>query len=758
MSNHFDWQTEDNAENWDDAVADAQRPSSKPRRWPYFLILAMLVPAALFFFQQANHRVSTAISLREEDIRAGFESQQQAIATNDLELFKTTLSASQPGWTNTQLQLFEAGLLGDPWSQNLQQHNQPQIVEITLVPELIEAEVKIETEFTSSLTSNSKEPFKLQNILVFRQGSQRWLYSPPRAEFWGASTEAVGDLLTLTFPVRDAEISQRLLSDLDTAVGDMCAALDDIQCPADLHVDLQFVTDPRSLAAARVLSTAAAAVPTLLLQNPTKKPLRLPTPSLIGTPTDDKGYQALLGSYAPFVIAAAINKVNGYVCCEHGLIYQALLQKQLETLGWSALPQSENNYQTLLWHETAVPFDLPDLYATEPPQPDSMTAMLGYTVVDYVTKVAPNTSVAELQRRLINQSSYWRWLNHFITIPEGSSGNLERNWLRFVAAKLAETPPPLPLPDQDIQLLCNGGSGRHAAIWRYDLATGVYTQESEKRPFLFMNPLPNDSGVILQERETPADRTSLILWQNKHATTIAHLPLSTVLYRTQIDDQDQIIFSYDFNSQANQYHKLNMDACGKNECDVSPVAEPAAWDGEQMASVATLFDAFLAYLPERTTESDITIRAIEPYPNDNSQLYIFLSLPETEQEDAKSAYLFSYNQETQKLDLLTTSMHKLPPFDPLNISPDGQWVLFNSYAPESASAVLYLLHLDSSTTQTITSTNPYSYPGYDWSADGNWLLRVEDGFIHLLAPEHQYQRLLVHDQPNCNYAAWVNNM
>ena len=35
-------------------------------------------------------------------------------------------------------------------------------------------------------------------------------------------------------------------------------------------------------------------------------------------------------------------------------------------------------------------------------------------------------------------------------------------------------------------------------------------------------------------------------------------------------------------------------------------------------------------------------------------------------------------------------------------------------------------------------------------------LRTEAGFLHLYAPLYGYQRLVVHEYPSCNFAAWIN--
>lgn len=45
---------------------------------------------------------------------------------------------------------------------------------------------------------------------------------------------------------------------------------------------------------------------------------------------------------------------------------------------------------------------------------------------------------------------------------------------------------------------------------------------------------------------------------------------------------------------------------------------------------------------------------------------------------------------------------------------------------------------------------------FDLSADGHWLLRVNDGYFTLLAPAHDYRRLIFHNSVGCRHAFWAN--
>jgi len=56
--------------------------------------------------------------------------------------------------------------------------------------------------------------------------------------------------------------------------------------------------------------------------------------------------------------------------------------------------------------------------------------------------------------------------------------------------------------------------------------------------------------------------------------------------------------------------------------------------------------------------------------------------------------------------------------------------------------------------RVLTTDYPFAFPGFDWSADGRWLLLVGDGYLHLYAPAQEAHRLIVHEYARCNFAAW----
>ena len=99
-------------------------------------------------------------------------------------------------------------------------------------------------------------------------------------------------------------------------------------------------------------------------------------------------------------------------------------------------------------------------------------------------------------------------------------------------------------------------------------------------------------------------------------------------------------------------------------------------------------------------------------------------------------------------------------FIPFVLSPDGRWITANRPSPDTADTWLIYAH-DTQQQQTHIYTISYPssmfiHPYYDWSRDSNWLVIIDQNYLRLIAPAHNYERLITHDLQNCSHPAWVN--
>ena len=86
-----------------------------------------------------------------------------------------------------------------------------------------------------------------------------------------------------------------------------------------------------------------------------------------------------------------------------------------------------------------------------------------------------------------------------------------------------------------------------------------------------------------------------------------------------------------------------------------------------------------------------------------------------------------------------------------HFSPDGRWLAVATANTNGRDSIFHLIDLERDERQTFSSS------GYAlvWSADGQWLAQVEEDYLLLRAPAHDYKQLILHDFSNCYSTHWV---
>jgi hypothetical protein len=99
-------------------------------------------------------------------------------------------------------------------------------------------------------------------------------------------------------------------------------------------------------------------------------------------------------------------------------------------------------------------------------------------------------------------------------------------------------------------------------------------------------------------------------------------------------------------------------------------------------------------------------------------------------------------------------------YPPFLLSPDGRWLMISELTEPQTNSWTFQLHNIAQNSTNLLTANfpayPARYPFYDWTADGQWLLIVDDGFMRLVAPGHDYQRLVPYEFDSCLFTAWAN--
>ncbi|MCB8945570.1 MAG: hypothetical protein H6658_17615 [Ardenticatenaceae bacterium] len=517
----FNWQ-QDAEDNWDEPVTYNPKPENpRPqRRWWLIPIFLLVIGGTIWLLlQQANQRVEEATTAVTNDLLSSHSLLIQAVYSQDNDLFTTLISGRDPKWTASQQALLPQDLFFSRPSFDLtaafpRQPNlniaQDSLISLDFAPDLLSAELIVGLPYTFTLPNGQVQSITLQQTAVYRLGNQRWLYAPPDDDFWGRTRNVERDKLILTYPARDEELAQRLATDLEQTVEQLCSRLDDINCPDNFQITLALTSDPDIL---------------LNLTNPqnlwqSKQRIVLPTPTLIGLPTDEAGYQALRRGYATQVATAVIAQLVEYQCCNGVPFFQTLLHYQLSQLDLRTWPVTQADYQRAydeaISLSTAIPYWRSDNLQAIAPEDQ----WLIYLITDFLLRADKNSSPAFAQRILNVESSMIPWLaNNVLPRPETALGTttISREWFKTASIRshLSTEPAPLPFPHQDLLLLCttNGfEEPEDAQLYRYHLDTGQWQEEYDTNELALMSPLPDDTAVILQSFNSSP--VGPMLWQD----------------------------------------------------------------------------------------------------------------------------------------------------------------------------------------------------------------------------------------------------
>jgi hypothetical protein len=462
----FEWQTEEEYD-WAEPTALPEPSPPRRRRWPWVLLIVLLLGGTAVFLlsRQLNQRVEQASDNIEEDLIASYVVLQQAAVSQDENLFSSLLSGREPEWTTAQKEnvitelFFDRPGFGLSWQPSLAE---TAVFSTTFSPELDAAELTTVQNYSLDIGNGLTQTVQLRRLDVFRLGQDRWLLAPPEREFWGVRRRLEGQLISVRYPARDAAIVHRLAVDLEAKLVQFCNT-PGIGCPAETQVRLIFSTEPESLAEATFTGA-------FLREDQGRgsiltggQAVRLPTPSLLGLPQDEVGYQVIFRGYAMQLLTLLINDLSGWECCGHVPIYRAAVTRQLYELGVESWPLTTTSSL-----QTAV--SLPNKFllfangfihwntATPTASTDFVNTPEPYAVVDFLANEL-NLPTAQITASLagdgFNQFSEWLlwlagpgwteatlgqafrdyvkpWQDEPLELPQLPTGTITINWMKTI--------------------------------------------------------------------------------------------------------------------------------------------------------------------------------------------------------------------------------------------------------------------------------------------------------------------------------------
>lgn len=312
MSKQFNWQTEEDS-NWLVLPAAPQRPLHRQPWLIRLFVLIVLAGVLAAVWQQARQRVGNTTAAAQADVLAVHNLIRQAAAQTDVELFRVLLANADPAWPAAQERLLAQGLFLDRRSFGLSlpstlDAGDRVTVNVQMAPDLQSAEVVTAQPYVVEWEKSRLETIVLQQTALYRRYDDNWRLVPPGPAFWGEWMTRKSRLFTVIYPQRDQKVAARLAADLETTVAEICDELVEIKCPAELRLILRLETDPEALAATTVPARLA------VFRNGLRR-LTLPTPTLVGLPSDELSYQALYQGYATQLTLAIDNHLAEWTCC-----------------------------------------------------------------------------------------------------------------------------------------------------------------------------------------------------------------------------------------------------------------------------------------------------------------------------------------------------------------------------------------------------------------------------------------------------------
>ncbi|MBK8901406.1 MAG: hypothetical protein IPM53_09500 [Anaerolineaceae bacterium] len=483
----FEWRTDED-EGWPEEGKPKQTAVPQPflrRRWRFLLGVLVGITAVWLAVQwQINQRVATATADVETELLATHNFVLQTAVSRDEDLFRANLSGRNPGWGEVQTTLLNEGLLLD--RPMLGWQHQPAADRLTredvtfvVSPDLQAVELLYPQGYAITRPDGVTKTVTLMQTAVYRAGNTRWLFSPPLEDFWGEWMTQNEGALSLAFPERDQAVAARLAVDLAALLEQMCTGLDDLQCGSDLHVHLRLDNDPESLIAINDVET--------ILKSGLR--LELPTPTLVGLPTDEASYDVLYRAYGVELATAVLAHQTEYDCCRHELFFRALRDYQLAQLGLHAWPLNEVMYGQILsggfdgnmlshwtrrWEE--APPQFLQVWVVEDQDPIWKQV---YMLVAYLGEQETAVSPTEMMR-LMNRNSYHGWMSEVL---QGSYNQalFPTQFLQHIYDQSQgdqQAKPPIPLPDGAITVVCTDFQfSEDSRVYAYDLATELWREK-----------------------------------------------------------------------------------------------------------------------------------------------------------------------------------------------------------------------------------------------------------------------------------------
>jgi len=159
----------------------------------------------------------------------------------------------------------------------------------------------------------------------------------------------------------------------------------------------------------------------------------------------------------------------------------------------------------------------------------------------------------------------------------------------IVDAFSANLDSPIPLPEQEVQILCFSESTNRQSLFSYDAINDRWTAELPGRSFRYLSPMANDQGLVLLERlrRSGPNRLRVIGWQGGQDSILVDedhgLLMNPIGWSGSVGHPELLVHSYETSVVNSVYSRISTQDCPLGGCTIEELDGFAVWspDGQR---------------------------------------------------------------------------------------------------------------------------------------------------------------------------------
>jgi hypothetical protein len=759
MSKDFEWKIDEKPAEGEIplyGIRHGQILSGRTNQVLLAKILVIIATISVVSFATLQRRASEAVNQARVDIVASNLLIDQAQAKSDYDLLEVLTSNSDPEWQELQLKFLDNHATLDQMALGLVAKTgasggrMDDTLQVVVSPDLTSAESTFLQPYESLMGNRETETVHLEVTRKFIREGNSWLLAPIGSDnvYWGRWEKEEFDQLILIYPAKDSEIGQRLAPDLNRLIAEIC---DDpgVQCPKNFALQLRLDRNERSLP---ILNEHFGDIGGGTSLSPFT--LNLPTPTLIGRPVDEAGYQAIYSGYAGWVVAAIANRFGVF---EIGKTHESLNEFLAK---WDLQLPPEPPMTLPRPALTALPKSIPA------PQEDILLLCVD----------------ASRSRLLRYHPSEGTWTDELQGVPTPAFAQEEL----FLSEAILSS-----LPDHSATLI------RVSQMTEDGAQSRIYLWNDGKETLLVDSDMAYSFSPTQLEHYAGLNAQSVFLHELANVNNETHFTLS-ILDVSSCSDwpcELQTLVSYPIWSLDKSYARISTvggeddpsniflgNKTGELLIDIGPAyflfwIDNLRYGFIRPASVSEEGDVDLS----AGTEVVLTSLALDPDSKINNHIVLdsemlLAALPEQDRPDQlailnvlvhptlpdmwivsasddpdleqRNDFIFTFELNLGRISLIENlALDKLA-YVP-EITRDGRYL---SWATSEQSA--FRLHIYDFETQNTLDIDGV-FRQYSWSLNNEWLLLTGGNGLRLVSPGHEYEHLVSRDLPSCHSATWV---